>query len=180
MLEMHLARQQLNQNGFSEPHQKIELIEKAQQLYQRAAWKGQAGLVWGKLSGRSRALLSFKTALADQRLAGRHSGGTQVVRVEQICGSVDRTHDFDQNFNPVQAHTEQRWINLAVAWLAGVTLPPVTLIQVGERYFVEDGHHRLSVARALGQSFIDAEVTVWEVWPERQADRAVCWCGTTS
>jgi len=30
-------------------------------------------------------------------------------------------------------------------------------------YFVRDGHHRISVARALGQAYIDAEVTVWEV-----------------
>ena len=42
-------------------------------------------------------------------------------------------------------------------------LPPVALIQVGHLYFVRDGHHRISVARALGQETIDAEVTVWDV-----------------
>jgi hypothetical protein len=39
----------------------------------------------------------------------------------------------------------------------------VELIQVGDLYFVRDGHHRISVARAWGQATIDAEVTVWEV-----------------
>jgi hypothetical protein len=42
-------------------------------------------------------------------------------------------------------------------------LPPVVLVQVGDVYFVRDGHHRISVARALGQLDIEAEVTVWEV-----------------
>ena len=32
------------------------------------------------------------------------------------------------------------------------------LVQVGDRYFVRDGHHRISVAQALGEAFIDAEV----------------------
>ena len=30
-------------------------------------------------------------------------------------------------------------------------------------YFVRDGHHRISVARARGQRAIDAVVTVWDV-----------------
>jgi hypothetical protein len=52
---------------------------------------------------------------------------------------------------------------VAKARLKGVTLPPVELIQVGDVYFVRDGHHRISVARAFGQEHVDAEVTVWEV-----------------
>jgi hypothetical protein len=44
-----------------------------------------------------------------------------------------------------------------------VPLPPIKLIQVGDCYYVRDGHHRLSVARALGEQFIEAEVTVWEI-----------------
>lgn len=176
MLELHLARQMLNQNGYSDPQQKIELIEKAQHFYQLARLKGRVGSVWGKVSGRSQALLDLKTVLTKRPLAGQYSGGTQVVPVEAIRGSVDRPNDFDQNFNPLQPHTERRWINLAVAWLTGVTLPPVKLIQVGDLYFVEDGHHRVSVARALGQRYIDAEVTVWVVRPERRDSLVPCLC----
>ena len=47
------------------------------------------------------------------------------------------------------------------AYLRGIGLPPVELIQIGEVYFVRDGHHRISVAAALGQQEIDAMVTVW-------------------
>jgi hypothetical protein len=42
-------------------------------------------------------------------------------------------------------------------------LPPVVLVQVGDVYFVRDGHHRISVARALGQLDIEAAVTVWHL-----------------
>jgi hypothetical protein len=35
--------------------------------------------------------------------------------------------------------------------------------RVGDAYFVRDGHHRISVARAFGQRSIKAKVLVWEV-----------------
>jgi hypothetical protein len=39
----------------------------------------------------------------------------------------------------------------------------VELVQVGDVYFVRDGHHRISVALALGQRDVEAEVTLWQV-----------------
>ena len=56
-----------------------------------------------------------------------------------------------------------RWLGVAAARDHGKVLPPVVLVQVGGVYFVRDGHHRISVARALGQLDIEAEVTVWQV-----------------
>jgi hypothetical protein len=58
-----------------------------------------------------------------------------------------------------------------------VPLPPITLTLVGDRYFVVDGHHRVSVARALGQAGIDAGVTVCEFagplpWEQAKTARA--------
>jgi hypothetical protein len=44
-----------------------------------------------------------------------------------------------------------------------IGLPPVELIQVGDLYFVCDGHYRISVARALSETHIDAEVVRWDV-----------------
>jgi hypothetical protein len=38
-------------------------------------------------------------------------------------------------------------------------LPPVDLVQVGEDYFVEDGHNRVAAARQAGGVDIDADVT---------------------
>ena len=93
----------------------------------------------------------------------RRYAGIRTVPVSQIRGSEGRSNDFDRDFNPLQDHTKGRWLSIAAAREQGKTLPPVKLVQVGDVYFVLDGHHRISVARALGQRDIDAEVVVWLV-----------------
>jgi hypothetical protein len=35
-------------------------------------------------------------------------------------------------------------------------MPPISVYRVGDLHFVRDGHHRVSVARALGAATIDA------------------------
>jgi hypothetical protein len=50
-------------------------------------------------------------------------------------------------------------------------MPPISLFQIGEVYFVRDGHHRVSVARALGRTEIDAYVV--EVRTQVGADRTL-------
>jgi hypothetical protein len=37
------------------------------------------------------------------------------------------------------------------------------LIQVGDLYFVRDGHHRISVAKAMGQESMEAEATLRDI-----------------
>ena len=61
----------------------------------------------------------------------------------------------------------ERWDRIALAQRRGEALPPITVYRVGGVHFVEDGHHRVSVARALGQTTIEAYVTeiVTEVAP---------------
>jgi hypothetical protein len=102
-------------------------------------------------------------ALAPGQVRGRHYVGVKCVSIDQIRGSVRRTGDFDHHFHPQDDRLRDRWVSVAMARSEGIPLPPVNLIQVGDCYFVEDGHHRLSVARAMGQTAIDAEVTVWDV-----------------
>jgi hypothetical protein len=46
----------------------------------------------------------------------------------------------------------------------GESLPPIDVFQVGEYYYVEDGHHRVSIAKRLKQEFIDAYVTQYFFW----------------
>jgi hypothetical protein len=49
-------------------------------------------------------------------------------------------------------------------------LPAIEVFEVGGAYFVEDGHHRVALARGQHADFIDAEVTRlqtnYEVGPE--------------
>jgi hypothetical protein len=115
------------------------------------------------LLGQERNLLHLGGLEADASLGSRRHAGLRSVPISHIRGSEGRSDDFDAEFRPLKAHNRWRWVNMAAAKMRGVVLPPVDLIQVGDVYFVRDGHHRISVARAFGQEHIDAEVTVWEV-----------------
>lgn len=121
------------------------------------------GWLLSALTGRSRRLLHLDTVRTTCTVRRSHYSGTRSVPISQIRGSEGRCDDFDADFHPLQSHSRGRWVSVAVARLKGVTLPAVDLIQVGDVYFVRDGHHRISVAKALGQEIIDAVVTVWEV-----------------
>jgi hypothetical protein len=83
--------------------------------------------------------------------------------MDRIRGSEGRSDDFDCDFNPLHTRTRDRWMSVAIARSQGETLPLVELIQLGEDYFVRDGHHRISVARELSEEYIDAIVIVLEL-----------------
>ena len=85
--------------------------------------------------------------------------GMKTVPVENIIGSEGRYNDFDNLFFPKHSHLKNRWLNIDKAYMQGVILPAVTLYEIGGVYFVRDGNHRVSVAKARGVEFIDAEVT---------------------
>jgi hypothetical protein len=127
--------------------------------HSRARWHR----LWATLTGRPARLLSLAEVEVGCTVSARCSAGVQMVSIRQIKGSGGRRYDFDNNFNPLRPHNRQRWLRIARAWQRGAVLPPVALIQVGDVYFVRDGHHRISVARAMGRSQIEAKVTVWQV-----------------
>lgn len=116
-----------------------------------------------RLFGRSNAILALSSLTAAHPVVTSHYAGLQSVSVDQIHGSEARCTDFDRNFNPLSATNKSRWLSVARARMTGVPLPPVNLIKIGTEYFVRDGHHRISVAHSLGERFIEAEVTVWDV-----------------
>ncbi len=85
--------------------------------------------------------------------------GMRVVPVEKIAGSLNRYGDFDSTFLPTRDSLETKWKSIDYAYHRTVELPPVSLFKIGERHFVVDGNHRVSVARYQGVEYIDAEVT---------------------
>ncbi|MFN8458177.1 MAG: hypothetical protein U0401_26590 [Anaerolineae bacterium] len=147
--------------GFSD--NRSQTGQAAQQLYQRAYTWGWLDRLWAGLTGQSRELLTLAHVEADEVIGNRYSAGLQTVPLNQIKGSQSRCRDFDRHFYPLHDHLAGRWIRVATAWYLGLELPPVELVQVGEFYFVRDGHHRISVAKAFGQTEILAEVRVWEI-----------------
>ena len=76
-----------------------------------------------------------------------------------IIGTVDPQHGFDRHFRPTTNRVRSRWQRLALAQRRGARIPPIDVYRVGDRHFVTDGHHRVSVAAATGQQWIDAHVT---------------------
>lgn len=90
--------------------------------------------------------------------------GTKVIPLDAIVGSVDKVRDFDRRFRPTSARSRQRWERLARASRTGEVIPPIDVYQVGDYYFVSDGHHRVSVARSLGVDLIEAHVTAIETF----------------
>jgi hypothetical protein len=127
------------------------------QLQQQAWVQG----VWSKVIGRHHALLNLYDVCGDNAVQNRSHAGICTVPIDQIRGSEGRCRDFDVSFRPLQDHSIERWISVACARQADVPLPAVALVRINDTYFVRDGHHRISVARWLGQKDIEAEVTVW-------------------
>ena len=85
--------------------------------------------------------------------------GTKVIPLDAIVGSVDKVRDFDRRFRPTSGRSRERWERLSRASRTGEIIPPIDVYQVGDSYFVRDGHHRVSVARSLRLKVIEASVT---------------------
>lgn len=105
-------------------------------------------------------ILPFDEVLAALGRTGERSIGVQSIDLDSIVGTVDGGRNFDRNFRPTSHRVRQRWERIAIAMRKGESMPPISVKRVGEMHFVEDGHHRVSVARQLGLDTIDAYVTV--------------------
>jgi hypothetical protein len=137
--------------------------QQAGALYTRARTHGNKGLLSSILGRGSNALLDLCDIAGGAPVRVSHAAGTRSVLIRQIRGSESRLGDFDRDFRPLHDINRARWLSVARACLRGKTLPPVALVQVGDVYFVRDGHHRISVARALGQTAVEATLEVWQV-----------------
>jgi hypothetical protein len=116
------------------------------------------GRVWARLRGERDHLLVFDEARKAHRSHNRLCLGRRAVEVSKIGGSVCRHEDFDRAFMPVKESLKSKWKRVNRAFHRWQELPPVRLYKIGSCYFVEDGHHRVSVARYQGVEWIDAEV----------------------
>ncbi|HOT62575.1 MAG TPA: transcriptional regulator, partial [Treponemataceae bacterium] len=105
-----------------------------------------------------RRLLSFHDVKQILRPKNEVYAGMQTVPIDRIVGSEGRYQDFDRHFLPRTSNLRQRWERVDAARLTDVILPPIQLYEIGGLYFVRDGNHRVSVAKAQGVEFIDAEV----------------------
>jgi hypothetical protein len=114
-------------------------------------------------------ILPFDEVVQALGKRGERRLGLQTIELDSIVGTVDRTREFDRSFRPTSRRVRRRWERIAKAMRRGEPMPPIDVYRVGELHFVEDGHHRVSVARQLRLEVIEANVT--EIVTEVPVDR---------
>jgi hypothetical protein len=135
----------------------------AQDDFQRARRRQVMSQLARRLSRDSRdvdVILPFEEVVDALGRVEERYVGLQTIELDSILGTVDRgAHGgFDRQFRPTTARVRARWERIANAARRGEPLPPISVYRIGEVHFVRDGHHRVSVARALGRDTIDAYV----------------------
>lgn len=136
--------------------------EQFNQLHRHA----QMNTIWSKLRRQAHHLQELSEAKEIATVKSSQEIGVHLISINRIRGSEGRAHEFDDEFRPLQKHTRERWLGVATARYMGKSLPPISLVRLGCDYYVRDGHHRISVARAMGQNEIEAEVTQWDAESE--------------
>jgi hypothetical protein len=133
----------------------------AENDFVRARRREVAGRVgsWIRRTPDRRRLLPLDQVVSTLGWRGERRLGLQTIRLDTIVGTLDTRRDFDRRFRPASNRLRSRWVRLALLQRRGEALPPIEVYRVGGCHFVEDGHHRVSIARAARQESIDAYVT---------------------
>ena len=134
------------------------LDEDFSRAIQKALWDELKGFI----NRKSPRLLPFEEVKDKLEIWFVQDLGTQTVPVDTIVGSEGRYRSFTRSFLPLQEDLRDRWKKVDQAHYAHHDLPPIELYKVQDAYFVRDGHHRVSVARAKGVRNIEARVYEYE------------------
>lgn len=130
---------------------------------------------WLRREPDRRQLLPLDRVVCPLGRRGERRLGLQTIPLDTIAGTLDARRDFDRRFRPASNRLRTRWVHLALMQRRGEALPPIEVFRVGRCHFVEDGHHRVSIARATKQKTIDAYVTeVLTTVPAGAAESGVC------
>jgi hypothetical protein len=130
--------------------------------------------IWARLTGQSTTLALFPEQ-TPQNNPNRKFIGLNEIQVEQIVGTLNRQGDFDHKFRPLKSYLRDRWVNAYLTFEKS-GWEPILVHKIGDQYYVEDGHHRVSIARSLGMGFIQAKVWEYpvETKPTRKGQSARC------
>lgn len=115
--------------------------------------------ILARVRGEPVELLSYEEVRQMLRATDSAEAGLRDIPLGAIIGSVGRYTDFTRSFLPRDRVNEQRWARVKMLVNDSVGLPPIEVYKIGEAYFVIDGNHRVSVARQLGATHIQAYVT---------------------
>ena len=124
--------------------------------------RAQINRLWEWLTKRRKTLLPFAPIHSGLSYPNGVHQGVREIPVRRIVGSLARATEYDRDFRPLHKNQRERWANVW-ALHAQRGWEPILVHQIGGLYFVEDGHHRTSVARDLGLETIEAAVIAYRV-----------------
>lgn len=127
--------------------------------YRRNVGKAQVADLMAKMTGANVDLVSYDEVAKRIKARQQIEMGTRMVRLNKIVGSVGRYRDFTRTFLPRAGVNPERWARVDAVMHSLEGFPPIEVYKVGDVYFVRDGNHRVSVARANGLTHIEAYVT---------------------
>ncbi|HAJ37043.1 MAG TPA: hypothetical protein DCL15_15285 [Chloroflexi bacterium] len=127
--------------------------------YRRNVGKAQVADLMAKMTGANVDLVSYDEVAKRIRARQQIEMGTQMVPLSKIVGSVGRYRDFTRTFLPRAGVNPERWARIDAVMHSMEGFPPIEVYKIGDVYFVRDGNHRVSVARANGLTHIEAYVT---------------------
>ncbi|TAK11876.1 MAG: universal stress protein [Anaerolineae bacterium] len=133
-------------------------LGRAVQDFREARRKAAVQTLMGRLTGRQQKLLSFDEIGESLRLGSPYRRYLDDIPLDSIVGSVGRYVDFTRDFLPLHDSDQGRWAQVRVAF-EQKGLPPIEVYKIGDAYFVQDGNHRVSIARQLGATHIEAYVS---------------------
>lgn len=114
----------------------------------------RSALVWRVLRPGAR----HGAAVAPAGTWSRGPGRSALIELTDIVGTVEPGPLFDARLRPASERLRHRWERVALAHRRGLALPPIRVVATPDGYYVVDGRHRVSVARALGHREIDARI----------------------
>jgi nucleotide-binding universal stress UspA family protein len=127
--------------------------------FQNARRKADLQEIMARITGKSTELLNFEEVRSKLHARESSRSALRDIPLDAIVGSVGRYTDFTRDFLPRQEISKDRWARIMAKTAELEGLPPIEVYQIGDAYFVLDGNHRVSVAREMGASHIQAYVT---------------------
>ena len=129
--------------------------------YSLARRRGLWEIVKRRIAGQHPYLLSFRQAVGDSGLSDARYLGMWSIDTKDVVGSLGRDWEFSRGFLPVGSISRQkeRWRQSYTDLFTGKVDSPIQVCRAGKKYFVANGHHRMSVARYLNLATIRAHVS---------------------
>jgi len=120
--------------------------------------------IWARLFRKHGDVRSFERDVAARGgVVGMVDRGYKEVPVERIVGSVSRWQNLRSDFFYKSGKVTGRFQRIGQAMRQGKGLPPLELYKVKPKdepsqYYVVDGHHRVAMAKQVGQGEMEAHV----------------------